>query len=98
HGLLASLAGKDAPEKVKVNSSHHQAIRSVGGNLVATAWANDGVIECIEDTRQGRFVFGVQWHPELSWKTDVLSKAIFDRFVNSCIEHREAVRETSADA
>ncbi len=88
HGILASLVAAETSEAVKVNSHHHQAIRSVGKNLVATAWANDGVIECIEDIRSGRFVFGVQWHPELSWKTDVLSKAIFDRFVETCAKTR----------
>ncbi|HVE56586.1 MAG TPA: gamma-glutamyl-gamma-aminobutyrate hydrolase family protein, partial [Pyrinomonadaceae bacterium] len=55
---------------VRVNSHHHQAIGKVGKNLKSTAWAKDGVIECIEDTRNDRFVLGVQWHPELSWKTD----------------------------
>lgn len=82
HGILASLTGNT--EDLRVNSFHHQAIRTVGENLVATAWANDGVVECIEDNREGRLVFGVQWHPELSWKTDVLSKAIFERFVKTC--------------
>ena len=97
HGILASLAGKGPSEEAKVNSSHHQAIRVVGDNLVATAWANDGVIECIEDNRQGRFVFGVQWHPELSWKTDVLSRAIFDKFIESCVGRGNSAAETSAE-
>jgi putative glutamine amidotransferase len=71
-------------EDVRVNSHHHQAVREVGENLKATAWAKDGVIECIEDTRDERFVLGVQWHPELSWKTDGLSKNIFKEFISSC--------------
>lgn len=71
-------------KNVKVNSSHHQAIKKIGENLEATAWAKDGVIECIEDTRGDRFVFGVQWHPELSWKFDALSKNIFQTFVDEC--------------
>ncbi|HXH69452.1 MAG TPA: gamma-glutamyl-gamma-aminobutyrate hydrolase family protein [Pyrinomonadaceae bacterium] len=71
-------------DEVKVNSSHHQAIKSVGKNLMATAWAKDGVIESIEDTREDRFVFGVQWHPELSWNFDNLSKNIFQTFVSKC--------------
>ncbi len=95
HGILASLDGSGQSAEAKVNSSHHQAIRALGENLVATAWANDGVIECIEDNRQGRFVFGVQWHPELSWKTDVLSKEIFDRFVEHCVGRQEGAVKTS---
>jgi putative glutamine amidotransferase len=71
-------------DSIKVNSSHHQAIKKLGENLTATAWAKDGVIECIEDTRIDRFVFGVQWHPELSWDFDNLSKNIFQTFVNQC--------------
>ncbi|HRH43794.1 MAG TPA: gamma-glutamyl-gamma-aminobutyrate hydrolase family protein [Pyrinomonadaceae bacterium] len=69
---------------VRVNSHHHQAIREVGKNLKATAWAKDGVIESIEDTRENRFVLGVQWHPELSWKNDQLSRQIFETFIGKC--------------
>lgn len=71
---------------IKVNSSHHQSIKTVGKNLQAIAWAKDGVIECIEDTSGDRFVFGVQWHPELSWKFDELSIKIFQTFVSQCSE------------
>lgn len=81
--FLALLAGKGS-RQVKVNSSHHQAIDKLGENLAATAWASDGVIEGIEDTRPDRLVFGVQWHPELSWQTDELSSAIFRSFVERC--------------
>lgn len=69
---------------VRVNSHHHQAIGKVGENLKSTAWAKDGVIECIEDTREDRFVLGVQWHPELSWRTDELSRRIFAEFISAC--------------
>jgi putative glutamine amidotransferase len=69
---------------VRVNSHHHQAIGKVGKNLKSTAWAKDGVIECIEDTRKDRFVLGVQWHPELSWRTDNLSRNIFENFISAC--------------
>jgi putative glutamine amidotransferase len=81
--ILSSLITTD---KTSVNSSHHQSIKSVGENLTVTSLAKDGVIESIEDTREDRFVFGVQWHPELSWKFDDLSKNIFKVFVNKCYE------------
>lgn len=74
-------------ENIRVNSSHHQAIKKVGNNLKATAWAKDGVVECIEDTQKDRFNFGVQWHPELSWKTDELSKNIFETYVEQCTNY-----------
>ena len=68
----------------KVNSHHHQAIRNVGKNLRPTAWANDGVIEAVEDTRDDRFVLGVQWHPELSWASEPLSESLFRIFTAEC--------------
>src|SRR6266852_1103974 len=76
---LGKLAGgEDAP----VNSHHHQAVERLGRELVATAWATDGIVEAVEDPRSDRFVLGVQWHPELGWETDDLSRILFDRFVS----------------
>jgi putative glutamine amidotransferase len=81
---LANAVPGSNVESVKVNSHHHQAINRVGENLRAIAWANDGIIEGVEDTRPGRFVIGVQWHPELSWNKDQLSRSIFETFVGRC--------------
>jgi len=75
---LGQLAGS---ESAPVNSHHHQAIETLGRELVATAWAADGLVEAVEDPRSDRFVLGVQWHPELGWERDELSKALFQRFV-----------------
>lgn len=73
-------------KKITVNSHHHQAIGKIGKNLKATAWAKDGVIECIEDIEADNFIMGVQWHPELSWKNDITSKSIFELFINKCVK------------
>jgi putative glutamine amidotransferase len=78
--ILNGLAAAEA----RVNSHHHQAVREPGRDLRATAWAKDGVIECVEDTRTDRFAMGVQWHPELSWSTDDLSRRIFELFAARC--------------
>lgn len=75
---LGRLAGS---ETAPVNSHHHQAIETLGRELVATAWAPDGIIEAVEDPRSDRFVIGVQWHPELGWQRDELSLRLFRRFV-----------------
>jgi putative glutamine amidotransferase len=77
--LLGQLAGGD---RAPVNSHHHQAIETLGRELVATAWAPDGLVEAVEDPRNDRFVLGVQWHPELAWDRDALSQALFSRFVD----------------
>ena len=73
-----------------VNSHHHQAIESVGANLIATAWATDGVIEALEDPRSDRFVMAVQWHPELGWQHDELSQRLFKSFVNQAAHTRDS--------
>ena len=86
--LLFDVAGKSAT----VNSHHHQAVRRTGRDLRAIAWANDGVIEALEDVRPERFVLGVQWHPELAWDRDDLSRGIFERFVSACKSTAEARR------
>jgi putative glutamine amidotransferase len=82
NSLLSKLAGNKTV--ARVNSHHHQSIKKVGENLKQTARTKDGVIECIEDTRADRFALGVQWHPELSWKTDELSRNIFETFIANC--------------
>jgi putative glutamine amidotransferase len=73
-----------------VNSHHHQAIESIGANLIATAWTNDGIIEALEDPRPDRFILAVQWHPELGWERDLLSQRLFGTFVNEAANAREA--------
>ena len=82
--LVSALADS---ESALVNSHHHQAIKDVGRELVATAWAADGIVEAVEDTRPDRFTLGVQWHPELGWREDTLSRALFNRFVSASREY-----------
>jgi len=80
-------------EDLLVNSHHHQAIETLGADLVATAWSSDGVIEAFEDPRGDRFVIAVQWHPEMGWQNDQFSQALFDSFVAHA---RETVEDLSA--
>jgi putative glutamine amidotransferase len=75
---LASIAGV---ESLIVNSHHHQAIETLGANLLATAWSSDGIIEALEDPRPDRFMVAVQWHPELGWERDTISRQLFEAFV-----------------
>jgi putative glutamine amidotransferase len=58
---LAEVMGT---ETVEVNSMHHQAIKGLGRDLVAVAWAPDSLIEGVEGADRSRFLLGVQWHPE----------------------------------
>jgi putative glutamine amidotransferase len=83
---LGRLAGSGT---APVNSHHHQAIETLGRELIATAWAPDGIIEAVEDPRSDRFVIGVQWHPELAWEHDELSLGLFRRFVSEAARFAE---------
>jgi len=58
---LAGILGADATD---VCSWHHQAIDKIGNDLVAVAWAEDGVVEAVEHLLHP-WCFGVQWHPEM---------------------------------
>jgi putative glutamine amidotransferase len=51
-------------ERIPVPSYHHQGVQTLGTGLVAVAWADDGVVEAVEDPRLP-FCLGVQWHPEI---------------------------------
>jgi putative glutamine amidotransferase len=75
--IIGGLAGRT---EIEVNSYHHQAVAGIGQNLRAVSLARDGVIEAVEDTT-GRFIVGVQWHPERGWQNDALSKALFSKFI-----------------
>jgi len=84
---LSSIAGV---ENALVNSHHHQAIETLGADLIATAWSSDGLIEAMEDPRPDRFVLAVQWHPELGWERDAVSQRLFKAFVTETAKRTEA--------
>jgi putative glutamine amidotransferase len=88
--LGQAAAAQQVPERdgflrLPVNSSHHQAIGIPGDGLRVTARSpEDGVVEAIEGTPDGvggRFVVGVQWHPERTFEESAASRALFARFV-----------------
>jgi putative glutamine amidotransferase len=87
--LLAELSGN---ESEVVNSHHHQAIETVGSDLVATAWTTDGLVEALEDPRGDRFAVAVQWHPEIAWERDRFSASLFSRFVSAASDYARTKR------
>ena len=93
--LLSSLAGDD---HALVNSHHHQAIEKVGRELTAAAWASDGLIEAVEDSRPERFILGAQWHPELGWKDDPISQSLFKWFIKAARDYRWENSESALEA
>lgn len=67
-------------EKLMVNSYHHQAIRTLAPKVSAMAVSEDGLIEAVCVPKK-KFIWGIQWHPELSYLVDENSKKIFSEFI-----------------
>jgi putative glutamine amidotransferase len=65
--LLARwYAGQLLRGPVRVNSVHHQGLRTLGRGLVVEATSSpDGVIEAVRHEGPS-FAYGVQWHPEFT--------------------------------
>lgn len=73
---------------VRVNSMHHQGIRTLGGGLIATAHAPDGLIEGAE-AADGAYFVGVQWHPEALTEGDSASRRLFAGFIEAAAAFRD---------
>jgi putative glutamine amidotransferase len=78
---LAGIIGNGA---VSVNSMHHQAIKTLAPNLAPTALAPDGIIEGVEGT-DGRYLIGVQWHPEELTETQPGMARLFSTFTDAAV-------------
>jgi putative glutamine amidotransferase len=68
--------------RARVVSHHHQAVAKVPASFRLVARAPDGVIEGIE-AQNGRFLVGVQWHPERSLESPETQR-LFRAFVEAC--------------
>lgn len=81
---LARLLPPGELAAVQVNSSHHQAIRTAGDNMLVSAVSSgDGVIEAVELNMAEHFVLAVQWHPERSYAQSQFSRNLFAAFVKA---------------
>ncbi|MCI0469849.1 MAG: gamma-glutamyl-gamma-aminobutyrate hydrolase family protein [Nitrospirae bacterium] len=79
--LIRTVENRYFPRgEFSVNSSHHQAVKDMGGGLKPIAFSADNIIEavCMDGDA---FVLGVQWHPERT--KDGLSEKIFRSFVEA---------------
>jgi putative glutamine amidotransferase len=71
----------------KVNSMHHQGIRTLAAGLVATAHAPDGLVEALEGPGPS-YLLAVQWHPEALTERDASTRRLFAEFVEAAGEFR----------
>jgi putative glutamine amidotransferase len=67
-------------ERIPVNSMHHQGIKALSSELVASGVAPDGLVEAAESPND-HFLVGVQWHPEVFERTDPQTQRLFREFV-----------------
>lgn len=70
------------PTVIRVNSTHHQAVRDVAPQLTACAFAPDGIIEGVT-MKDYPYLIGVQWHPEYLWEEDPAAMNLFRAFVKA---------------
>ncbi|MBS0638250.1 MAG: gamma-glutamyl-gamma-aminobutyrate hydrolase family protein [Acetobacteraceae bacterium] len=93
-GWLHKLAGAT---EVGVNSLHNQGVNELAPGLTVEAVAPDGTIEAVRvvagpDGPCPGYAVGVQWHPEYDWRTDGVSRAIFEQFGDVVRGYAEAQR------
>ena len=75
-------------EEIRVNSFHHQAVKSTSENVAISGKALDNVVEAIE-LKNYPFGLGVQFHPEMLQAKEEDMKKIFSALVSAAKEYRE---------
>jgi putative glutamine amidotransferase len=93
-GWLHRLAGST---EIAVNSLHNQGINQLAPGLVVEGTAPDGLIEAVRVAASEAgpaigYAVGIQWHPEYDWRTDTLSRAIFEQFGVAVRAYADAAR------
>jgi putative glutamine amidotransferase len=81
----------------RVNTIHHQAIKSIGEGLVAEAMSEpDGIVEAVRWEGHS-FVIGVQWHPEFMDPRDpslIDGKPLLREFLHACEQRKRTGKAT----
>ncbi len=70
-----------------VNSFHHQAVAKISTEWLVSAKSDDGIIEGIENLKDGNYLFGVEWHPESSQENS-MNMSIFDSFYYQILKNK----------
>ena len=63
HAVRVDPGSRIGEVRGPVKSHHHQGLGRIGDGLREVAWAEDGVVEGLEDPEKP-FLVGVLWHPE----------------------------------
>jgi len=82
---------KDTNE-LSVNSYHHQGVKELGKGLAEMAHAPDGVLEAFYDSeynpQAGRFVVGLQYHPERMLDDYPGNREVYRQFGIACSAYK----------
>jgi gamma-glutamyl-gamma-aminobutyrate hydrolase PuuD len=62
-------------ERTEVKSAHHQGLDELGEGVVASGYADDGIVEAI-DLPEREFAVGVLWHPEEDERSRVVGALV----------------------
>lgn len=89
--ILNKIVGK---QTLGVNSSHHQAVGSLGESLCVTARSPDGVVEGLELAEPARkrlpWLVAVQFHPERLFERHEVFLELFRSFIRACEPKRKS--------
>ncbi|MFC4618493.1 gamma-glutamyl-gamma-aminobutyrate hydrolase family protein [Camelliibacillus cellulosilyticus] len=77
-------------ETIRVNSFHHQAVKTLAPGFVTAATAGDNVIEAIENPNYP-FVLGIQWHPGSLTKKEAHARGLFRSFIQAAEAHASSI-------
>lgn len=77
------LAKITTGNNIGVNSYHHQAVKELSPLLKPMAVA-DGLVEAAYMENK-KFLWLVQWHPELSFESDENAAALFKALLDACL-------------
>ena len=88
----AEITGSKA---IKVNSYHHQAIKTLADDFVVSASSSDGIVEAIEHRDLSeRWILAVQWHAEAMRQLGSEHRSLFEAHVAAAERH--ALRRAAA--
>ena len=93
NSLLYELLGE---ERIRANSSHHQAVKKLAPGFTMTAQADDGVVEAMEG-RGDSFILSVQFHPERLVIEDPRYYALFERLIKEAVIWKEGKKDKKGE-
>ncbi|MFL5761090.1 MAG: gamma-glutamyl-gamma-aminobutyrate hydrolase family protein [Thermomicrobiales bacterium] len=87
--LIEEIYGNNV---IATNSFHHQALKTVAAGLQVEARSLDGVVEAVSLPGHP-FALGVQWHPEMMFRSNRDQLAPFTMLISKAAERKFALAQ-----